>query len=384
MGNWQRSLAGAIESVERRMDHLKQRLGSPSDIVIVPYRSYGSDDRLLVRGRVLSNGAIPRAGVEDSVWRNLLNTYRRIESDEVIGACIRASYDSASVESLSDEEGYFRIWLEGDEVWASGGWVHVAVQLCQPLEKVSATHATNAEVFVPSKGAQFGVISDIDDTVIQTYATEYLRMALLTLLGNARTRLPFPGVASFYRALCNGHDTQNPIFYVSSSPWNLYDLLVDFFELQAVPRGPIFLRDWGISRDELLPTEHAEHKLGVIGELFDFYPHLSFILIGDSGQHDPEIYAEIVRRYRRRVLAVYIRDVSADEKRDGDVLALSSEIREVGSSLILACDTMAMAQHAAEHGWIAPGALDRIAREIEVTEVDAEVIHGVKDDALEI
>lgn len=384
MSNWQQSLAGAIESVERRLDHLKQRLGSPNNVVIVPYRSYGSGDRLLVRGRVLSNGTIPKAEVEDSIWQNLLNTYRRIETDEVVNACIRASHGDVSVESYSDEEGYFQVWLNSNQARSQGEWVHVAIQLCKPLEVDAASYVTKAEVLIPSSRAQFGVISDIDDTIIQTYATEYLRMARLILLGNARTRLPFPGVASFYRALRAGRDAQNPIFYVSSSPWNLYDLLVDFFALQEVPRGPMFLRDWGISRDELLPTEHADHKLEAIEELFRFYPQLSFILIGDSGQHDAEIYAEIVRRYRQRVLAIYIRDVSADEKRDDDVLALAGEIGEAGSSLILAGDTMVMAQHAAERGWILPQALDEIAEEIEASGVHANVMYGFKDDALEI
>src|SRR5690606_38757835 len=144
---------------------------------------------------------------------------------------------------------------------------------------------------------------------------------------------------------------KNPIAYVSSSPWNLYDLIVDFFDLQEIPPGPMFLRDWGITREELLPTEHSKHKLDAIETLFEFYDNLPFILIGDSGQQDPEIYAEVVHRYPERVLAVYVRDVSADRKRDEAISALSEEVIESGGALILAEDTLHMAQHAADSGW---------------------------------
>lgn len=382
MSDWQRTVIGAVERVERRLDRLKRRLGSIGDVTIVPYRSYGSVDRLLIRGRVLSNGNVPKGKEDDSVWQNLLNTYRRVESDEVVGARIRASSGDAFADAVSDEEGYFRVWLPAAGAWPAGDWSHVSLQLCQPFVAPGDDRPAGAEVLVPAQDAHFGVISDIDDTVIKTYATELFRMARLILLGNARTRLPFPGVAAFYRALHAGRGVKNPIFYVSSSPWNLYDLLVDFLELQDIPPGPMFLRDWGISRDEMLPTSHTGHKLKAIEELFAFYAQRSFILIGDSGQHDPEIYAEIVRRYGKRVLAVYIRDVSPDDKRDDEVIALAREVSLAGSTLVLAGDTMAMAQHAAKNEWIEPTAIDEIARECHDSMDSADVTMDAGDEAI--
>ena len=75
-------------------------------------------------------------------------------------------------------------------------------------------------------------------------------MAKLTLLHNAHTRLPFEGVAGFYQALQRGRDGEayNPVFYVSNSPWNLYDLLEDFLDVHGIPRGPLLLRDWSPRR----------------------------------------------------------------------------------------------------------------------------------------
>jgi phosphatidate phosphatase APP1 len=178
-------------------------------------------------------------------------------------------------------------------------------------------------------------------------------MARIVFLGNARTRLPFPGVAAFYQALQGGvqGSAQNPLFFLSSSPWNLYDLLIEFFRLQEIPAGPLFLRDWGISAGELLPTGHHAHKLGVLRQILELYPWLPFILIGDSGQEDPEIYRAVLDDFPGRILAIYIRDVSPDERDEG-VRKLALEVADAPSSLVLAPDTVAMAQHAAAQGWI--------------------------------
>lgn len=376
MSDWQQTMAGAIESVEGRYDRLKRRLGHSLGRqhrpIIVPYRSYGSGDRLLVRGRVLDDKQISTGLAEDSIWQNVLSTYRRLESDEIAGARVEARFRGLTAEAVSDDEGYFKLWLEGGEGPALSGWAEVDLRLCAlPAGETESADAV-AEVLVPSDHAQFGVISDIDDTVMRSYATELIRVVKLTFLGNASTRLPFPGVAAFYRALHRGPDATNPLFYVSSSPWNLYDLLVDFFRLQEIPAGPMFLRDWGITREELLPTDHSRHKLEAIERLFEFYGELPFILIGDSGQQDPEIYAEIVRRHPRRVLAVYVRDVSAASSRTEAVMTLAKEVTGAGSTLILAKDTLVMAEHAVQKGWIEASTIGDIAHEIAMDKGDGD------------
>jgi phosphatidate phosphatase APP1 len=202
--------------------------------------------------------------------------------------------------------------------------------------------------------------------VIRTEATRLLRMLKRTLLENARTRLPFAGVASFYSALHAGptEHAGNPIFYVSSSPWNLYPLLTEFLEHQSIPAGPLVLRDWGLSGDAALPTRHGAHKLGAIRQILDCYPSLPFILIGDSGQEDPEIYRDVVHQYGARILAVYIRDVTPHASRRTAIGELSEEVRGAGSELLLSDDTLASTMHAAARGWVSSAAVPEVAAEV--------------------
>lgn len=371
MVNWQEALAPFVRNVEERFDALRYRLnymlGGFDPIKIVPYRGYGTPDTLYLKGRVLEDKGITRPTDNDTVWDNLVNTFKRFESDEVPHARVAVRFQESEQEVTADEEGIFEVWIEPAHPLATDRlWQPVELELRSPTsdEQEEEPRATG-HVLVPPPSAQFAVISDIDDTILQTDAANVVRMARSVFLENARTRLPFAGVAAFYRALQDGaHGTDmNPLFYVSSSPWNLYDLLSEFFELQGVPLGPIFLRNWGISRDELLPTKHRDYKLGVIRQMLDLYPDLPFILIGDSGQEDPEIYHTIVHEYPGRVLAVYVRNVSRGLERQEAVRALAEEVLKAGSTLLLADDSLAMAKHALDQGWIAEEHLPEIRAE---------------------
>jgi phosphatidate phosphatase APP1 len=214
--------------------------------------------------------------------------------------------------------------------------------------------------------AKLGVISDLDDTVVQTGATDARSLFRSVFLANARTRLPFPGVATLYRALQDGADgdQNNPVFYVSSSPWNLYDVLSELLALREMPEGPIMLRDWGLSERELLPTSHGAHKMEAIRDIVELYPTLPFVLIGDSGQEDPEIYREVVSRYPSRILAIYIRSVTPDSARAERIRALGREVSEARSELLLAEDSSEVAAHALDRGWIDAAALERVIADV--------------------
>jgi phosphatidate phosphatase APP1 len=327
------------------------------------YRTYGTRSRVLVAGRVLEDEGITAGAVGDSHWRNLVGILKRIESDEVPGARVRVAIGGTERELVADNEGHFAAWIALAEPLPSDvAWHEASSELLHPPSPTGKVVRGAGLILVPPASARFAVISDIDDTVVRTHATDLLRMARQIFLGNAHTRLPFPGVAAFYRELLRGTMGQesNPIFYVSSSPWNFYDILIEFLELQRIPLGPLLLRDWGVTRGTL-PIGHKTHKLNAIRSILETYPALPVILIGDSGQEDPEIYARVVRDFPRRVLAVYIRNVTSAPERSRALWLLSEQVLASGSVLILADDTLAAARHAAEHGWIDPASLDAIA-----------------------
>jgi len=248
--------------------------------------------------------------------------------------------------TTADREGYFRVELAGR---FAQGWNEVELELAERPE-VRAT----ARALVPSPAARFGVISDIDDTVVYSNVTRKLRMVLMLALSNARTRKPFAGVAAFYRALHQGRSSSpNPFFYVSKSPWNLYAPLVEYFAHQGLPAGPLLLRDFGWRMKK-------DHKEEAIAAILDTYPRLPFLLVGDSGERDPEIYAGIVRRFPRRIRAIYIRSVRPAEERMRAVDRLARDVAPTGCQLVLAPNTEVAAAHAAAEGFIRPADLRKV------------------------
>jgi phosphatidate phosphatase APP1 len=354
-----------------------QRGAGPFRVVV--YRGHGTDRVLHLRGRVLEGPAIPAATAEDSAWRNFVHTIRRIDSDEVPAARVRARAGDATIDVLADDEGYFEVSLapppayHPEEIWRP-----VVLEILDPIEADARPVRSSGRVLVPPASAMFGVISDIDDTVVKTDVANVLSMLRLVLLTNAHTRLPFEGVAAFYRALHAGAQGAqvNPIFYVSSSPWNFYDLLDEVMAVHGIPAGPLFLKDYGISRNLLLSVGHREHKLAAIREILDAHPHLRFILIGDSGQHDPEIYRDVVREYPGRVLAIYIRDVTS-AARDREVHAIAAEMGAEGVEMVLVQDTIEAAVHARLRGFIDPATIPTIRGEKEREEEEPGPIESV-------
>ena len=286
----------------------------------------------------------------------------------------------------ADDEGFFRAWIDlPSPLPKTESWQPVEMQLVSPLRPDQPEVRALGHVRVLNGATSFGVISDLDDTVIQSRITSFLQAVRTVMLGNARTRLPFPGVAAFYQALEKGGDGAriNPIFYVSSSPWNIHDIIADFMDIQRIPRGPINLRDWDIVLSALTSSRLGTFKEPVIREILQLYPSLPFILIGDNSQKDPEIYRKILDEFPGRILAIYIRNVDANPERSASVQALAKEVLAAGSTLILADDTYAAAQHAVEQGWITKESLPSIKEEKKADEGTTGVkadVPGVKEE----
>jgi phosphatidate phosphatase APP1 len=362
MAGWQdelRALATSLGRRVRRQANAIERLVDRDPYHVVGYRGYAGGGRVLVLGRVLQDEGLPVPDPSHSKARNLFAMLKRLESDPLPFARVRARLAHTERELVADDEGFLRDWIELDSQPMSG-WGSITLELADPVDGVART--AEAPFLAPPTSAAYGVISDMDDTVLQSHVTDFIRAAGMVLLENARTRLPFSGVAAFYRALHQGHGggAGNPIFYVSSSPWNLYDVIADFLEAQQIPTGPLLLRDWDLGPSLL---RNASYKTGVIREILGTYPALPFMLIGDSAQEDPEIYADIVATHPGRILAVYIRNVRQHPEDSPAVRELAEKVTRAGSTLVLADDTLVAARHASAHRWIRNDALSEVSGE---------------------
>jgi phosphatidate phosphatase APP1 len=367
-------LPNALSNLSEWTDHLYTRFSAKRGwlrpLQIEAYRSYGTAARFYIKGRLLADPGLVAATAADSRWRNFRSMVRRFNSREIAGADLVAELPDGSQHLVTtDDEGYFTLIIEPHSLPAPVAhlWYPVPVRVARlprPFTLPAEVITASAQVLVPAE-AQFGIISDLDDTVFETRATNILKMLGRVLFSNAQSKQPFEGVAEFYRAMQRGRGQQpvNPFFYVSSSPWNLYDVLDEFLALQEIPPGPLLLRDLGLGRPKAeVPAGitgsaaiHFAHKLHEIGDVLATYPQLPFVLLGDSGQEDARIYREVVRRHPGRIKAIYIRDVQVPE-RAALVGPISEELGREDVPMVLVADYATAAKHAAGLGLVEPAA----------------------------
>jgi phosphatidate phosphatase APP1 len=357
MQNWKKKLVNTAmqldDMVDKQVYRLRQRLGTIDPIQVFPFRTYGTPHHVYVRGRVLEDKKIKAGQESDNLFTNLLNMYKRFETDEVPGATLQLNLPGEHQQAITDKEGYFIFDFQpATPLLTDELYLTIPLQLLDAPGPFTNT-IVNAEMMIPPADAEYGIISDIDDTIIRTGATDLLAMGKTVLLSNALTRLPFAGVTEFYRSLQLGRNGKrnNPFFYVSSSPWNLYDLLIDFMDHHDIPQGPLLLRDFGIQSESFMSGDYLGHKFTAIKQILDTYPQLNFVLVGDSGEQDPGIYQEVVKKFPGRIICIYIRDVSpGSKKKIAEQVAL--ELKTTGVEMILTEHSVKAAEHAASTGLI--------------------------------
>lgn len=362
--DWKRLLQTFVGRADDLFDHARMRFRRMvpfnAPVMILPYLGYGTAEKLVLNGRVLKDERLAALGPDNTAWQNLVDFYKRLASSEIPGARLRARFQAAQKDVVADSEGYFNVDMALAKPLDAPGWHTVELELLDPVPGGKAVRSM-AQVLVPPATARFGIISDIDDTIVWTNAVNKLRMLLMLTRSNAHTRKPFKGVAAFYRALHRGAtgSEDNPVFYISSSPWNLFTPLVEYMRVQGLPSGPLFLKDFG-DHTLFASRDHHTHKLASIEQILHAFPHLQFILIGDSGEQDPEIYSQVVKTYPRRVRVIYIRNVNPDPSRIEAIDRLIEDVRQTGAQLVLTPDSEFAAAHAASEGLISAADLEGV------------------------
>jgi phosphatidate phosphatase APP1 len=339
---------------------LKQYLDRFDPLTLRTYRSHGGNGRLRVVGRLIEDKGTTDPTADSGVLANVVDTVRRFESDEIPDARIIARFgDRDLAEGTTDHEGFFDLTIE-TETHLEPGWHDVEVEVLESIADGKGLKA-DARVMVPPPDAEFAIISDVDDTVLESRATDLLTEIRLVFAHNASQRAPMPGAAPLYRMLEGGPDGDgwNPFFYVSRSGWGLYDLIEAFLDENDLPVGPLYLQDIAILEPKS-PNVGSEYpKRDTIRRLFDDYPGLRFVLIGDSGQEDPELYRDLVEERPDRVRAVLIRAVTPPE-RDSEVREIIQEIVDLGVPAAAAESSVSLARAAADFGLIPDDAIDAV------------------------
>lgn len=153
------------------------------------------------------------------------------------------------------------------------------------------------------------VISDIDDTVKITEVTEKGKLIENTFFRGFKA---VDGMAAAYRQW----GRQGVAFaFVSGSPWQLYGPLSEFLTKEEFPAAAFHLKSFSL-KDPSVAGALADpdgHKLQEIGEILARYPKRRVVLIGDSGERDPEIYGRVARESRDRIARIFIRRVTSDD-----------------------------------------------------------------------
>ncbi len=286
------------------------------------YLGYGTIDHFRATGRALEDENIDFT-TNQNVLKTLRNIYRQFESDEIRNVAINLKLpDGQVIETSTDQEGYYHLELNIStlpEYLDKEGWITYFVSYKEEniKKEISNHNSFSSEMLIPSKEAEYGIISDIDDTILHTGVASFFKWRVIanTIFKNFDKRTAIEGTVKFYKKLHLGKNGApiNPFFYVSNSPWNLYDYLSAFFKKNYFPKGPILLRDFRTPFDKT-PKPKMPHKQSEILNLLNMYPEMKFILIGDSGEKDADIYTKIAEEFPGRILAIYLRTVNHRRK----------------------------------------------------------------------
>lgn len=334
--NYQRRLI-ETNANNKISDHFMKNLDNHT---IVVQQLIAGVDRLLVRARVVKNHSSYEALRTTSKWKNFKQFIKRFFERGIRDVRVRLSVNGWQFETHTNRLGY----IDFDIVLPKKGFQTVE----QVQIQIDTLPAKTMYLNSYTENARYGVISDIDDTVLVSHSTKWYRSLWLLLSANEATRMPFDGVSGLYNRLHRagfGLRGRNPFYYVSSSKWSLYELIHAFFRIQSLPEGHFLLNEhkaflFTLSefRDRLIGGKRHFHKLKKIETVLSLYPDLTFVLLGDSGQHDAEIYYRAALQNPDRIKIIYIRHVRRG--REQKVKNLCSLLKEkTGIDMILVNDS---------------------------------------------
>lgn len=309
---------------------------------IIAYHGVGAAHRVRVRARVIDDDGVGEPHPDDSAWTQARRMFRVFDARRVAFARLELDCGGVRASVIADARGFARVELVQPLPGFTAGETEALWTLLEPEGEARC----GAPVHIPPAGAGLALVSDVDDTVIESHATSALELAYETLSRNPYRRTVLPGMVPFYRALTHGG--RRPLVWLTSSIWRVHDLLRGIFDLHRFPSGALLMSDARLLRSQWVADRHETHKLGHLRDLRALWS-VPLVLAGDCGQRDPEIFAAFAAESPERVEAIYLRDLG-DPARRRAVEALLEPARAAGVAVCIASDAAAFAAHAAEHG----------------------------------
>ncbi len=285
-------------------------------VEIVPYTGYGAPGWVRVMARVLL-ARIPPPRRRKRAAK--LRGWRSFTTLPVKNATVVIEAGGNRHEAVADRSGFIDCVVDSD---LASGWGVIRLS-------TDGAESVQAPMRIVDPAVEFGVLSDVDDTVMVTALPRPLLAAWNTFVLDEHARMAVPGMAVLYERLVNEH-AGAPVFYLSTGAWNVAPTLTRFLSRHLYPAGPLLLTNWGPTTDRWF-RNGSEHKRATLVRLAREFPRIRWLLIGDDGQHDKEIYGEFAAAHPDNVAAVAIRHLSPTQSvLAGSILATVGDSAQPG------------------------------------------------------
>lgn len=292
----------------RLTPHLRRRGWRPRTI---SYPGYGDEGFVRILGRVVlgrrfaAEHQVETAATSEQLAHAVFNQrgWRSYVTAPVGYIPVTVHIGEREFRTTTDRSGYIDHTIRGHGL--APGWheVRIAAKAAEPR---------TARVQIIGPDVRLGIVSDIDDTVMVTSVPRPLIALWNTFVRHVRARRLVPGMARMYADVVAEHPGA-PVFYLSTGAWNVTPALMHILDAGAYPPGPMLMTDWGPTNTGWFRSGQ-EHKRVALGRLSREFPRISWVLVGDDGQHDPMIYREFAAENPEHVAAILIRELTPAEQ----------------------------------------------------------------------
>lgn len=295
-----------------RIEDIKNRAASVVlealgwDLRIQPFHSYGSTSQVRVLAKVLYGRPGTPANLHDRPLHDMRTLaargWRNFASQVAPHRWVNLELGGRTERARTDRSGIIDVMLD------------VALPPGRHTVRISSHegNAVTGDVTVVDPATLRGVVSDIDDTVMVTWLPRPLLAFWNAFVLTQSSRRPVPGMPMLYQQI-RRTEPNAPFVYLSTGAWNVFPVLRRFLYKNGYPDGPLLLTDWGPTNTGVFRSG-MDHKVASLERLREMFPRTKWLLIGDDGQHDPQIYGEFSAQHPENVEAVAIRQLSGGEQ----------------------------------------------------------------------